>query len=112
VVVDQAPELRGDGIPDVPEAGEAAEARAEDLDRLQLGRPRRPAPRCGRRFPDRGGDRRTQELLQVTGAIAPIAAGVDAQEREDPAVAPRADRVGMDAEDARGLPNGQGRRVM
>jgi hypothetical protein len=111
VVVDQAAELRGDGIPDVAQAGEAAEARAEDLDRLELGRPRRPPARRRRRVLGRGGDRRTQELVQVAGPIAPIAARVDAQEREDPAVAPRADRVGMDAEDARGLPDGQGRRV-
>ncbi len=48
-----------------------------------------------------------EELLQVVESIAPIAAGVDAVETETPLVAPGPDRVGMDAQEARRLRDGE-----
>jgi len=50
-----------------------------------------------------------EEALEIAEAIAPIAALVDAVEPESPLVAPRPDRVGMDAQEASRLGDREGR---
>ena len=67
-------------------------------------RPRPPRDRRPARLrPTRRG---LEERIEVLHAVAPVAARVDAQAAQPTLVGPGADRVGMDAQDARGLGHG------
>jgi hypothetical protein len=51
----------------------------------------------------RHGQRGAQELVQVGVAVPPIATCVEADEGDDAPIAPRAQGIGMDAQDPGGL---------
>jgi hypothetical protein len=102
------------------------------MDEAERRRDRRPLAGPGPELDDLGADRRQwprghgrwtapaalrgrllgrgQEALEVAEAVAPVAALVDAVEAQPPLVAPGADRVGVDAEQACRLRDGE-RRV-
>ena len=50
-----------------------------------------------------------EEPLQIAHPVAAVAAGIDPVIAETAGIAPRPDRVGVDAEESSGLRHGEGR---